>query len=297
MPDQPQIPPPPQSPPPKTQPTSESPPPTPSESQPAAQKKLKTSHIFIGIIILLFLATTTLLAYQNYQLHQQLSQTQTKPSPSPSPTLDPTTNWQTYTNTQASFSFKYPPLSQLSTDFDDRVFITIGKPVPISGACDEFRFFVIFRGNDLQDKSNQSTYPITVAGKPAQRKDIASNLEGYSCIHSTIFVPTSENPQQNDFMVGVSRQSDKHDELFDQILSTFKFLDSSESAVRNGCVIAGCNSELCIEKSLVDKIGISICLYKPEYSCYKTATCERQADDTCGWTQNPEFRACLNQSK
>lgn len=56
----------------------------------------------------------------------------------------------------------------------------------------------------------------------------------------------------------------------------------------DGCVISGCNGELCadVERS-------SICLYRPEFICYKTASCERQKDGKCGWTQTAELTACL----
>jgi hypothetical protein len=37
----------------------------------------------------------------------------------------------------------------------------------------------------------------------------------------------------------------------------------------------------------------STCEWLPEYACYKTATCEKQADGKCGWTQTPTLTACL----
>ena len=33
--------------------------------------------------------------------------------------------------------------------------------------------------------------------------------------------------------------------------------------------------------------------FKPEYACYHEATCERQGDGHCGWTQTPRLTACL----
>jgi len=31
----------------------------------------------------------------------------------------------------------------------------------------------------------------------------------------------------------------------------------------------------------------------PEYACYADATCERQADGACGWTEDAVLAACL----
>lgn len=54
------------------------------------------------------------------------------------------------------------------------------------------------------------------------------------------------------------------------------------------CRVSGCSGEICSEGSLV-----SICIYKPEYACYRTAKCERQNTGVCGWTETPELLACV----
>lgn len=56
------------------------------------------------------------------------------------------------------------------------------------------------------------------------------------------------------------------------------------------CEAQGCGNTICGEAGA----GIvSTCEWKAEYACYKTATCERQADGSCGWTQTGELTACL----
>ena len=57
----------------------------------------------------------------------------------------------------------------------------------------------------------------------------------------------------------------------------------------DACFIGGCSSQLCSDRDDL----ISTCEWRDEYACYKTATCERQADGACGWTQTPELAACL----
>ena len=60
------------------------------------------------------------------------------------------------------------------------------------------------------------------------------------------------------------------------------------------CTVAGCSGEMCVGTS--DPIKASICLYKPEYACYRTATCAVQPDGNCGWTPTAELTQCLNNS-
>ena len=54
------------------------------------------------------------------------------------------------------------------------------------------------------------------------------------------------------------------------------------------CVKTGCSGQICADQSV-----ISTCEFRPEYACYATATCERQASGSCGWTQTPALTSCL----
>jgi hypothetical protein len=60
------------------------------------------------------------------------------------------------------------------------------------------------------------------------------------------------------------------------------------------CEVGGCSGELCYDPN-VDP-GISICIWRPEYACYKQATCERQNNGSCGWTMTAELQSCLSGS-
>ena len=56
------------------------------------------------------------------------------------------------------------------------------------------------------------------------------------------------------------------------------------------CYIGGCSSELCSDAPG----AVSPCIYRSEYACYKTATCERQTSgNNCGWTQTTSLLTCL----
>lgn len=61
-------------------------------------------------------------------------------------------------------------------------------------------------------------------------------------------------------------------------------------AAAGNCEIGGCSGTACSEPG---KQVITTCEYKAEYACYQSATCARQADGTCGWTQSAELQACL----
>lgn len=58
------------------------------------------------------------------------------------------------------------------------------------------------------------------------------------------------------------------------------------------CFIGGCSGQICSDQEHV----ISTCEAKPEYACYKTAKCERQASGECGWTETAELVACVKNS-
>jgi hypothetical protein len=55
------------------------------------------------------------------------------------------------------------------------------------------------------------------------------------------------------------------------------------------CIITGCSSHICASQEL-----LSTCEFRPEYACYKNATCEPQEDGECGWTQTQELLTCIN---
>ena len=56
-----------------------------------------------------------------------------------------------------------------------------------------------------------------------------------------------------------------------------------------GCFVGGCSSHVCTDRADV----ITTCEFRPEYACYRTATCARQVDGLCGWTASPELASCL----
>lgn len=58
------------------------------------------------------------------------------------------------------------------------------------------------------------------------------------------------------------------------------------------CRKTGCSGEICADEDV-----ISICEYRPEHACYKTAVCTRQGDGRCGFTMTPELHHCLQEAR
>ena len=58
------------------------------------------------------------------------------------------------------------------------------------------------------------------------------------------------------------------------------------------CIKTGCSGQICSDHEV-----ISTCEYKPEYECYKKATCERQANGDCGFTKTKELTDCLSRAR
>ena len=61
--------------------------------------------------------------------------------------------------------------------------------------------------------------------------------------------------------------------------------------VRDGCVVSGCSSEICADERLD-----GICIWEPEFECFQTATCARNADGGCGWIQDDALLMCIERA-
>jgi hypothetical protein len=62
----------------------------------------------------------------------------------------------------------------------------------------------------------------------------------------------------------------------------------NDAAPQPACVKSGCSGQICADHPMV-----STCEFRPEYACYHTATCERQASGACGWTKTPALTSCI----
>ncbi len=58
------------------------------------------------------------------------------------------------------------------------------------------------------------------------------------------------------------------------------------------CIKTGCSSEVCADRDVV-----TTCIFRPEFACYQKATCARQRNGECGFTQTAELAACLARAR
>jgi hypothetical protein len=59
------------------------------------------------------------------------------------------------------------------------------------------------------------------------------------------------------------------------------------------CVVGGCNMEFCVDQKEITQL-VSTCEYRPAYSCYRNAICERDSrSGKCGWRVDNQLASCL----
>lgn len=59
------------------------------------------------------------------------------------------------------------------------------------------------------------------------------------------------------------------------------------------CHVGGCSAQVCTDRNDL----ATICLWLPEFACYRSAVCEWQSNGECGWTQTPELVACIDAAR
>lgn len=70
------------------------------------------------------------------------------------------------------------------------------------------------------------------------------------------------------------------------------YLRARKQTSAKPCMKTGCSGQVCSDEEVV-----TTCEYRPEYDCYKTARCERQANGQCGFTPTKELTECLNRRR
>lgn len=69
----------------------------------------------------------------------------------------------------------------------------------------------------------------------------------------------------------------------------FIFTVTKDAVTTGSCYIGGCSSQICSDQPDM----ASTCEYREVYSCYKGATCTRQSNGQCGWTQTASLSSCV----
>ena len=65
-------------------------------------------------------------------------------------------------------------------------------------------------------------------------------------------------------------------------------------SVLDKCIVSGCSNTVCAD--VAEGPQITTCEWRDEYACYQKATCERQGNGDCAWTQTDALKECLGAS-
>lgn len=125
--------------------------------------------------------------------------------------------------------------------------------------------------------------------RPVQKKNVVSNFE--ECVAAGYPV-----------MESYPRQCSDGTQTFEEkvIMPEPYPLETKPGAAadliereQDGCVITGCNGEVCVSEEVSQVMGITPCIYKPEFACYEVAICGKDASGECAWQETSEFAACI----
>ncbi len=218
---------------------------TSQTQQPIENPKPKVSiAAIIGILIFLLLAGGAAASFT--VLKPQIMKLVAKSSPTPAPivtitpTPDPTADWKTYTDQKLNFSLKYPSEVSIKRTLDEGgVEFGIGKSAdPNYVGFDILSvYFRTTAGNDPETVFRTTECP-SLQGKTCQEKTEAvkiNNAVGIKTLGPNY--PSGDNyyltNESKTFPVirltySKSNNTPKQDiKIFEQVLSTFKFTDSS----------------------------------------------------------------------
>jgi hypothetical protein len=249
------------------------------------------SHKLLIILILLFVSISISFgwfAYQEFKKPQQENQTQQSPEPQaiiPSPSSNPTADWKTYN--EKTFSLKLP--------------ISWQKDESFSQNTDEVRFTNQTKLADLTILSSPTEISFYELESQPTKNIIIDNIKteqkiGYGGEASSVFIIKSVllTPDSKFYAI-ISTTQDKALESglieeYNQILSTFKFLDQNSQQNTecggwdtSGEIICECSGKIIKPKYPADAIcdGASyICSGLCGKCCYR------------GMAQNDKYPKC-----
>lgn len=199
--------------------------------------------------------------YQNQQLKKMIASYQTpSTSPTPSAIIDPTVDWKTYTDSKEMFSFKYPPNWEKSKDvglFNDSSgsFILDVQKTQTNLSLEEF-----MKSKCIESGTNFCSDAIvgSITGSIQYDHPIShyNSIDTLIKQGNTIFDISlaSRNPNQSADEVTKS--------TYNQILSTFKFLETSTASPTATPMACTQEAKVCPDGSYVGRTGPS-CEFAP----------------------------------
>lgn len=184
--------------------------------------RTKTNPLVIISLILLLI----LVASGAFVLGKYLAENKSEPAiPTPLPTADPTAGWKSYENKQYGFSFKYPSVLPYNVidilDYKDKESFDVWiknyeTEIPKCNTmeCPPKFTYSIKKSISVLDKK---AYYYENSGMAGPKQILIIDLGSYKIGYITFLPNPIENPDNP--VSEINRQ------YFDQILSTFKFID------------------------------------------------------------------------
>ncbi len=199
--------------------------------------QIKNSLVLIMSILLIIAVTIASLFYfQIQKLSKELSKYQIQPSPTPTATPDETANWKTYQNEKYGFEVKYPLDFTEQKAESDTTLLSVTK----TDRGSSYNFMIYIRKNY---KVNQ----IISGVEEAKEINIGDHL-GYEYFYTegagtsgVALIQVGQDALSINFdCIGDDHNFTSPDDkkiyvqgFFDQILSTFKFIDSASQNDKN----------------------------------------------------------------
>ncbi len=203
------------------------------------------------IITLVSLLLSIFFIYQNWRLNQKLEALiRSQPTPTPSvanppltetPPIDPTANWKTYRNETAGYSLKYPADMLVFCNYPNTKGLRLWQaPFDCPNGHDIFYEIAVIENLPGEYKEYK---------KPSSARQI--NIDGIKATEKTYVYENTDGPLQslgqsteilidnNGYTIQIQLLGNSLDKknLFDQILSTFKFLDNTNEGTLKATVM------------------------------------------------------------
>lgn len=191
-------------------------------------RKFNPILIFAAIILLLVVGAGGIFLGKSLNTSQPSAQPTVAPLPTQTPTLtfDITAGWKTYSNTLAKFEIKYP------AEWKEKTSPSSGLPVFYSADEKEVLFYNFGPKGGM---SMENTIDNFCKGRHMKevRRLFLDNFPAVYCQDPTLDPNRIFNQvlvQKDDFQIEINGDFAREDsenslKIFDQILSTFKFLD------------------------------------------------------------------------
>lgn len=147
-------------------------------------------------------------------------------SATPETTPDPTADWKTYTNTEIGFSFKFPSEWKMQTGIANSGLISLET-------SSNNRFFAWYSPSVTISEWLEETQSGKIIGKKTIGAYTFTVVQGGSMLESLEYIIDVKGNGIIRFVIEPNSNNSESEKLFDQILSTFNFIEVTPSAILN----------------------------------------------------------------